>query len=479
MQPYDYTLNAQSPLQSFNSAYTMGSVIRQQQEAALVAEAQRAKAEAEAKRQEQVYAMFEKLRSPGATAKDYADLSMIMPKDASNSILESLKARTDAENAADLNDSSQVFSAFKSGRVDIAVDLIKRQAEAERASGNEQQAQELLQYARIAEESPEGAESVEDLIGFSISMMPGGDKAIEAAIKYSDERRKAIEHPDLVAKQKADRDKAESDAEKARVDADYAERFKIIELKDKAESLGLTTAQTNETIARTKKLDAETAKLLLELDAAKNNKGYLTPEEAAKGEDALRGEYVRRTDEHSRIERNWAIIQSADATGIGDVARIYAIMTMFDPRSSVKEGEQATAQNAAGVPDWVRSLYNTAVGGGKLSEGARKQLYSQAEKVYESSKKMAQSVESDILSIADRRGLNKDNIIPKATEKAQAEERDLPTVKEYLKSKWPGEAAKIDAMRSINDVKSLYPKTYATYKKEGSSRVGSVVEVDF
>ena len=479
MQPYDYTLNAQSPLQSLNSAYTMGSVIKQQQDAARLVEAQRAQAEAEAKRQEQVFSMFEKLRSPGATAKDYADLAMIMPKDASNSILESLKTRTEAENAADLNDSAQVFSAFKSGRSDIAIDLIKRQAEAERASGNEQQAQQLLEYARIAEESPEGAESVEDLLGFSISMMPGGDTAIESAIKYSDERRKSIEHPDLVAKQKADRDKAESDAEKARVDADYAERFKIIELKDKAESLGLTTAQTNETISRTKKLDAETAKLLLELDAAKNNKGYLTPEEMAKGEDALRTEYVKRTGEHAKIEQNWAIVQSAEGTGIGDVARIFAIMKMFDPTSVVREGEQATAQNAAGVPEHIRSIYNNARGEGKLSDKARAEIYSQAKKVYEASKKTASGVESDILAIADRRGLNKDNIVPKATEKAQAEERDLPNVKEYLKSKWPNESAKIDAIRSISDVKSLYPKTYSTYKKEGSSRVGSVVEVDF
>jgi hypothetical protein len=457
----------------------MGSVIKQQQDAARLAEAQRAQVEAEAKRQEQVNAMFENLKRPGATARDYANLAMVMPKDASESILNSLEALNEAERAAALKDTGEVFSLFVSGNTDLAIKRLRMHAEAERASGNEEEAKKLEYYANQAEMGEDQAESIQHAIGYSMTAMPGGKDVVDTILKYNEDRRKAIEHPDLVAKQKADRDKAESDAEKARVDADYAERLKIIELKDKAESLGLTTAQTNETISRTKKLDAETAKLLLELDAAKNNKGYLTPEEMAKGEDALRTEYVKRTGEHAKIEQNWSIVQSAEGTGIGDVARIFAIMKMFDPTSVVREGEQATAQNAAGVPEHIRSIYNNARGEGKLSDKARAEIYSQAKKVYEASKKTASGVESDILAIADRRGLNKDNIVPKATEKAQAEERDLPNVKEYLKSKWPNESAKIDAMRSISDVKSLYPKTYSTYKKEGSSRVGSVVEVDF
>jgi len=60
-QPMDYTLNQVSPLQSFNSAYTLGSAIKQNQDAAKLAEAQRMQAEAEAQRQTQIFSMFEKL----------------------------------------------------------------------------------------------------------------------------------------------------------------------------------------------------------------------------------------------------------------------------------------------------------------------------------------------------------------------------------------------------------------------------------
>jgi len=39
---------------------------------------------------------------------------------------------------------------------------------------------------------------------------------------------------------------------------------------------------------------------------------------------------------------------------------------MLDPGSVVRESEFATAQNAAGVPDQVRNMYNKVLSGTRL-----------------------------------------------------------------------------------------------------------------
>lgn len=479
MQPYDYTVPVQNPLQSFMGGLNIGSALLQNKEAKMKAELERQAKEAAIARQKQIDEMYGKLRSPGATVRDYEAVAMMLPKDAAETLREGYKMRTQAEQAADLADTSRVFSALKSGRSDIAISEIRKQAEAEIAAGNEAGAKELNQWLSMIEEGEDGAAAVEDMLGFNLSMMPGGKDAIESAVKYADERRKKEEFPVLMAQKEAALAKAESDADKARIEADFAEREKIAGLEKYAADTGLTKEQTNEAIARTKKLDAETAKILMELQAIKAKKGGLTPEEAAKGEDALRKELTDRTKDFRAIDQNYKIITTAETTGIGDVARIYAIMKIFDPNSVVREGEQASAQNAAGIPSWIRSAYNSAIGGGKLSEGARKQLESQAAKVYAEAKKTYDSVEADVVDIAKRRGLEVDNIVPAAIARKEAETAELPYIKEYLKTKWPAEAAKIDAITDMKGVQSLYPKTLAGYRSEAKTRSGTMVEVDY
>jgi hypothetical protein len=52
---------------------------------------------------------------------------------------------------------------------------------------------------------------------------------------------------------------------------------------------------------------------------------------------------------------------------VRDVAMIFEFMKALDPTSVVREGEQATVQNAASVPERVRSFYNRLIGGEKIS----------------------------------------------------------------------------------------------------------------
>jgi len=67
---------------------------------------------------------------------------------------------------------------------------------------------------------------------------------------------------------------------------------------------------------------------------------------------------------------------------LGDTSLIFAYMKMVDPASTVREGEQATVQNARGVPEQLRALYNQATSGYRLTPAQRQDVASQAANIY-------------------------------------------------------------------------------------------------
>lgn len=62
-------------------------------------------------------------------------------------------------------------------------------------------------------------------------------------------------------------------------------------------------------------------------------------------------------------------------TGADDIKLVFSYMRALDPDSTVREGEYATASNAAGVPGEIRTIWNNLRGQGVLGETAREQLY--------------------------------------------------------------------------------------------------------
>lgn len=58
-------------------------------------------------------------------------------------------------------------------------------------------------------------------------------------------------------------------------------------------------------------------------------------------------------------------------TAAGDMAVIFGYMKTLDPGSTVREGEYATAENAASIPDRIRQAYNKAISGEKLTPEQR------------------------------------------------------------------------------------------------------------
>jgi hypothetical protein len=72
---------------------------------------------------------------------------------------------------------------------------------------------------------------------------------------------------------------------------------------------------------------------------------------------------------------------SRNPSAAGDLSMIFAFMKMLDPGSVVREQEFANAQNAAGVPDQIRNLYNRALSGQRLNANQRADFVMQARQI--------------------------------------------------------------------------------------------------
>ena len=123
--PINYGIDVPDPSQSFLQAFKTGTAIT---ETRMLQE----KAQREAEQQQRITQAFERLRQPGATAKDYADLAMMLPETQAKAVRESFSMINADQQQNALTQAGKVFSAFKSGKPEIAVGLIERQIEAKR-----------------------------------------------------------------------------------------------------------------------------------------------------------------------------------------------------------------------------------------------------------------------------------------------------------------------------------------------------------
>lgn len=138
---------------------------------------------------------------------------------------------------------------------------------------------------------------------------------------------------------------------------------------------------------------------------------YKTAQEKTSAENGLRDDFVKNSKEFLTVRDNVMNFKQAENSGAGDIVRVFAFMKIQDPGSTVREGEYATASNAAGVPEGIRAMYNKLVGGGVLSEEARKQVSSQVDRLYQSRLAQHDSLQTQFAGIAKRQGLNPNNVV--------------------------------------------------------------------
>ena len=97
-------------------------------------------------------------------------------------------------------------------------------------------------------------------------------------------------------------------------------------------------------------------------------------------------DYARDSKPYLLLRDAYQRVKSAKPDAAGDLSLIFAYMKILDPNSVVREQEFANAQNAAGVPDRIRNLYNQVKEGVRLNPEQRKQFIGQAEALFENAK---------------------------------------------------------------------------------------------
>jgi hypothetical protein len=424
--PIDYGVQIADPTQAFLGAFQTGASI---QEARLKQEQQ----QQQMANQKLIQEGFAKLRQPGATAADYANLSMMLPETQAKSVRESFSMLSGERQQNALQQSGQVFSAFKAGKPEIAIGYLERQIEAKRNSGDNEGAMFLETWRDVAKENPK---ATEDYFGFTISQMPGGDKVIESAVKFGGERRaedlapaaltEAMAKADKAVadattaqataknapeKAAADAAKAKADADKARIDALYAEGAAKDAIKKRAADLGLTTAQTNQALASTRKLNTEIQKAAVELEALKATGGR-DPEKTFAQEEKIRKEWQGRSKMYSELQGTFNTLQASasSANGPGDIALITGFMKMLDPGSVVRETEFSTARDTAGLFTQLQNRLEKAQNGQLLSPRQRKEYVALSQKYLDSAQTKANQEKKDLGIVVKNYMLNPENV---------------------------------------------------------------------
>ena len=277
--PIDYGVQIADPTQAFLGAFQTGASV---QEARFKQEQQ----QQQLANQKMIQEGFNKLRQPNATAADYANLAMVLPETQAKSVRESFNMLSGERQQNALQQSGQVFSAFRSGQPEIAISLLDRQIEGKRNSGDEEGAKFLETWRNVAKENPK---ATEDYFGFTISQMPGGDKVIESAVKLGGELRAQAKAPaeltqaiavadkavadattaqatatNAAEKAAADAQKATADANAAKVKAKYAEQVEIAGLNKTNWDINNLRSQIGDRSAR---LNLDTQKTAVDVAA--------------------------------------------------------------------------------------------------------------------------------------------------------------------------------------------------------------------
>lgn len=380
-----------------------------QQQAALRAAQEReiqAKLDAQSRLATASNTLIGKIRGGTATGQDFDEFRLVAPKDQSEAAMKVWEGMTKEQQQNSLTFGTQVMAALDSKNPQIGIDLLRQRAEAERRQGRDDQAKGYETMASLAELDPSQGVF---LAGTMIGGLPGGKEAVESWTKTRDERRAAQLQPFKLREQTATTIIKEAEANLA------PEKL--------GAELGLTNAQIAQAKAATAASNAAAAKSGAEArradaEAKQLALGVIPADKRPDAEAKFRKEYSDQTKGYQEVKSAYGRVLSSDDSAVGDLSLIFGYMKMLDPGSVVREGEFATAQNAAGVPERIQNIYNKLISGERLSESQRKAFKGQAGKLYETAQTQEATVRSGIERMAKGYGLSPANIFYEAKETA-------------------------------------------------------------
>lgn len=168
----------------------------------------------------------------------------------------------------------------------------------------------------------------------------------------------------------------------------------------KTANLGLKRAELNNELSKTNSYN--------NLNGFKDKKQKLSAQGDFRKEfNKVSGDYIKVRDAHSRVA---ASLENPSAAG--DLAAIFNYMKVLDPGSTVREGEFATAQNAAGVPDIVRAQFNRLKNGEFLTPKQRGDFLNRSGLLFNKQEEQYNKNREFYRGVAKRNGLDERNVIP-------------------------------------------------------------------
>jgi hypothetical protein len=199
--PINYAVEVQSPFEAALGGIKVGAGIAEMQ----------AKREAQQAAQQAQTELKTLFTNPNATAADYARATAFLPKDQAESVRKSFDMLNAEQQQNSLRGAAQVYSAVKSGQLDIAKNLLKEQATAQRNAGREQEARASEHSLQLIELNPTGAQTI---VGLMTAALPGGTQLLENVDKTLSTGRAEAQAPAELQKKIADANAAVADAEK-------------------------------------------------------------------------------------------------------------------------------------------------------------------------------------------------------------------------------------------------------------------------
>lgn len=98
-------------------------------------------------------------------------------------------------------------------------------------------------------------------------------------------------------------------------------------------------------------------------------------------------------------------------TGASDVALVFGYMKVLDPNSVVREGEFATAENTAGVSGKLRTIYNRALTGTRLTQPQRENFVNVSKSLFEGQLNMQEEKEQNFINLTNSYGLTPSQVV--------------------------------------------------------------------
>lgn len=304
---------------------------------------------------------------------------------------------------AELDQASPVMSALFVGNAKVAKNLLQQRID---ATPEGQDVSGLQSLVDAIDRDPKAA-TVQAMDMFSRVMSP--EKYAETFSKMMEAKR-----AEAIASITMRKESAEA------IGKEISNKFAPDKL---AADLGLTKAQTEQAKAAVAASRAAAAKSGAEAaraqaEARQMGAGVIPLDKRPEAEAKFRKEYSDQTKGYQEVKSAYQRILASEDSAVGDLSLIFGYMKMLDPGSVVREGEFATAQNAAGVPDRVMNLYNRALSGQRLNPSQRKSFKGQADKLYKTAATQEETVRKGIERIATGYGLKTENIFYAPTEVA-------------------------------------------------------------